>query len=231
MYLNNLPTWDKLMKKMVWQQLGEINNKRILDFGSGLGTTADYLAENNNVVAIEPNIDSINQRSQINTYKQYQGSTEILKTFENESFDIIICHNVFEYAKDRIDILNEFNRVLKDDGFISIVKHNRYGRVMQMVVLLNNFNHASELLEGKDGQTEKTDTISYYEDSDIEKWCSYLKITNTLGMRTFYDLQQKQNIQKDEKWQENMLEMEHQVSAIKAFQDIAFFHHLIIKRK
>lgn len=45
MNLYDLQPWEALMKKIVWLQLGEICGKRILDFGSGLGITADYLAE------------------------------------------------------------------------------------------------------------------------------------------------------------------------------------------
>lgn len=65
-----------------------------------------------------------------------------MRKFDDETFDMIICHNVLEYAKDREDIVKEFTRILKKNGKISIVKHNRAGRVMQMVVLLNDFEHA-----------------------------------------------------------------------------------------
>lgn len=52
--INELPAWERLFKRIVWKQLGEIRGKHILDFGSGEGITANYLAENNNVIAIEP---------------------------------------------------------------------------------------------------------------------------------------------------------------------------------
>ncbi|MEY8432800.1 class I SAM-dependent methyltransferase [Lachnospiraceae bacterium 48-42] len=42
------------MKRIVWKQLGDIRDKKILDFGSGIGVTANYLAEHNEVTAIEP---------------------------------------------------------------------------------------------------------------------------------------------------------------------------------
>ena len=52
--LNQLPTWEKLAKEIIWQQIGEIKGKTILDFGSGTGITADYFAADNQVTAIEP---------------------------------------------------------------------------------------------------------------------------------------------------------------------------------
>lgn len=92
-----------------------------------------------------------------------------MRKFENETFDIIICHNVLEYAEDRANIVKEFARILKPNGKISIVKHNGAGRVMQIVVLLNDFEHAHSLLDGNDGMASKYGAIRYYEDVDIEK--------------------------------------------------------------
>lgn len=47
------------MKRIAWRQLGDIHDKKILDFGSGIGMTANYLAENNDVTAIELDIGKI----------------------------------------------------------------------------------------------------------------------------------------------------------------------------
>lgn len=228
--LAGMPPWDALMKRMVWKQLGEINNKNILDFGSGTGITANYLAKNNSVIAIEPLIDAVAGRLKDNPYEQFLGSTNKLRTLPSESFDIIICHNVLEYALDREDILAEFARLLKPDGYISLVKHNCPGRVMQMVVLLNNFDQANRLLDGGTGASAQYGAIHYYEDSDIEKWCPDLKITKTLGMRTFWDLQQNQEHHNDEEWQNQILQIEHRVEDMEQYKQIAFFHHLTIKK-
>lgn len=222
--------WEALMKRIVWLQLGDIKNKKILDFGSGLGVTANYLAENNEVIAIEPSKESVNERCTVHEYQQIVGSTEKLRDFADETFDVIICHNVLEYAPDRENIVKEFGRLLRPDGMISIVKHNRPGRVMQMVVLLNDFDSAHSLLDGNDGMTSKYGAIHYYEDADVEKWCSDLKIKKTLGIRTFWDMQQNQEIHKDAAWQDKMVKIEMRVSDMEDYKDIAFFHHLLIEK-
>ena len=229
--VTDLQPWECLMKKMVWKQLGDIRGKKILDFGSGIGVTANYLAKHNEVMAIEPDEESVKTRWTDNKYIQIIGSTKELKDFEDETFDMIICHNVLEYAEDREDIVKEFERVLKHDGKISLVKHNRAGRVMQMVVLLNDFEHAHNLLDGNDGMTSMFGAIRYYEDSDIEKWCPELMITKTLGMRTFWDMQQNQENHKDEQWQDKMIDIEMRVSDVEEYKAIAFFHHLIIEKR
>ena len=55
--MTDLQPWECLMKRIVWKQLGDIRDKKILDFGSGIGVTANYLAEHNDVTAIEPDED------------------------------------------------------------------------------------------------------------------------------------------------------------------------------
>lgn len=230
MELKDLQPWELLMKRIVWIQLGDVKGKKILDFGSGIGVTADYLAKNNMVTAIEPSEESVMERWQNNEYRQIVGSTEQLRKIDDETFDLIICHNVLEYASDKEDIINEFARVLKTEGELSIVKHNRSGRVMQMVVLLNDFEHAHSLLDGNDGMASKYGSICYYDDSDIENWCGELKITKTLGMRTFWDLQQNQDIHKDAEWQDKMIEIEMRVSDMKGYKDVASFHHLTLEK-
>lgn len=192
--------------------------------------TANYLAEQNDVTAIEPCEESVAIRWADNRYTQITGSTDELRKFADETFDMIICHNVLEYAADRADIVKEFARILKSDGKISIVKHNRAGRVMQMVVLLNDFEHAHSLLDGNDGMASRYGAIRYYEDLDIEKWCPELTITKTLGMRTFWDMQQNQEIHRDAYWQDKMVEIEMRVSDMDGYRDIAFFHHLLIEK-
>lgn len=99
--MRELPTWELLAKKMIWQQLGKIENKRILDFGSGEGITASYYAKNNEVIAVEPSKEAVENRDRENEYVQLLGSVEKLKKMEDKSFDIILCHNVLEYAEDR----------------------------------------------------------------------------------------------------------------------------------
>ena len=231
MDMERLHPWEAMMKQMVWHQLGEIRNKKVLDFGSGYGVTACWYARCNTVTAIEPSSQAVNERWRTFPYTQLLGSTEELRKLPDESYDVILCHNVLEYAEDREDIVREFARLLKPDGLISIVKHNRAGRVMQMTVLLNAFDKANELLDGSDGIASQYGSIRYYEDGDVEKWSDQLKIVKTLGMRTFWDLQQNQEIHKEPEWQKQMLAMENRISDIDEYKAVAFFHHLFIRKK
>jgi len=229
--ISKLPPWEQLLKSVLWTQLGDIRGKRILDFGSGIGVTADRYARENDVVAVEPSEDSAARRWQNDRYRQIIGSTQALRQFEKESFDVIFCHNVLEYAENREEIVREFHRLLKPEGFLSVVKHNRPGRVMQMVVLLNDFEKGNALLDGMDGAASQYGTIRYYEDGDVTRWCDGFSLEKTSGIRTFWDLQQNQECHKDPAWQEKMVAMELRVAQLEPYRSMAFFHHLIFKRR
>ncbi|WP_341534921.1 class I SAM-dependent methyltransferase [Clostridium pascui] len=82
-----------------------MHNKRVLDFGSGNGITADHFAIDNEVIAIEPDEKTLQDRFTENEYTQIKGDINAVKNFEDESFDVILCHNVFEYASEREKII------------------------------------------------------------------------------------------------------------------------------
>ncbi len=229
--LTELPAWERLFKKIVWQQLGEIEGKKILDFGSGEGITANHLAKKNEVMAIEPSKEMLQNAWTDFEYTQIIGDVNALTDLEAETFDVIICHNVLEYIDEKAAVIKELARVLKKGGILSVAKHNRAGRVLQMAVLLDDFEKAHALLDGENSTASKFGAIKYYEDEDITNWAPNLTVSDLFGIRTFWDLQQNQEKHSDEKWQEEMIRLEQRVSQIPQYRDIAFFHHLILIKK
>ncbi len=228
--ITKLPAWERLFKRIVWSQIGDLKGLSILDFGSGEGITADHYAENNYVTAIEPSEEMIFSAWKDHEYKQIVGDVSALSRYDDHTFDFIICHNVLEYVEDKQYIVNELARVLKPNGRLSVVKHNRAGRVMQMAVLLDDFEKANALLDGKNSTASKFGSIRYYEDNDIAGWDTRLKLVESYGIRTFWDLQQKQEKHDQEDWQEQMMRLEIRVSQMDDYRRIAFFHHLVFTK-
>lgn len=226
-----LSVWETLMKRMTWEQIGPVSGKKILDFGSGNGATASCFARCNEVTAVEPCEDMLRDRWQEHPYTQLTGSTEQLRKMPDASFDVILCHNVLEYAADREEIVREFARLMKPDGLLSLVKHNRAGRVMQMAVLLNAFEKAHALLDGGNSSAAQFGVIRYFDDEAVETWSDELRITRVFGIRTFWDLQQNQQVQQNADWQEQMLALEKRVSTLDEYRAVAFFHHLLIQKR
>ena len=93
-----------------------------------------------------------------------------------------------------------------------------------------SFEKANALLDGKNSTASKFGEIRNYEDSDIVTWEPQLTISNVFEIRTFWDLQQNQQKHGEEERQEKMLQLEMRVSQIPEYRDIAFFHHLLLKK-
>ena len=222
--------WGKIFYKLAWHHM-EFEGKRVLDFGSGVGLTANHLAKKNEVVAVEPSEEMLKYRVCENEYEQLSGSVESLRTMPARSFDVIICHNVLEYIEDREAIFAEFERLLKDDGVISLIKHNKAGKIMQKVVFEYNIEETLKLLEDENVASANFGTINEYEDSDLERFSDgKLVINQVYGLRMFYALQRNE-LKTGEEWLENMYAVECRAEQIPEFRDIAFFHHIIMKRR
>ncbi|RDY26546.1 class I SAM-dependent methyltransferase [Romboutsia weinsteinii] len=230
-YLDNTKKpWGILFYKMVWEQLSLVKGMKVLDFGSGFGITANYLAKTNDVTAIEPNIDMLEIREKENNYTQILGGIERLKEIEGEIFDVVVCHNVLEYADEREDIIKEISRILKDKGKLSIVKHNHVGRIMQKVVFENNIDEALMLLDGGDIEVMSFGKVNYYHNDEILKWSRYFNLEKVYGVRTFWALQQDNEIKTELSWQEKMFEVEMRVCEIEEYKNISFFNHVILTK-
>ena len=67
--------WGKIQYEITFAQLVHLKNKKILDFGSGLGLVSQFLGENNEVVAIEPEKEMLFAYSN-HTYEKILGSLE-----------------------------------------------------------------------------------------------------------------------------------------------------------
>ncbi|MDO4459838.1 MAG: methyltransferase domain-containing protein [Clostridia bacterium] len=229
--ITELPNWERLFRRILFEQMGDIKGRTILDFGSGEGVTANHFARFNEVTAVEPDENMLRNAWRDFPYTQLVGDVNSIKSLKSESFDYIIIHNVLEYIDNRAEVLKELTRLLKIGGKPSVVKHNRNGRIMQMAILLDDFDRANRLLDGENSHAEKFGPIRYYETEDILKACPTLEIEDFYGIRTFFDLQQNQEKHSDENWQNKMAELEMRVSKTDAFRNIAFFHHIILTKK
>ena len=110
--------WGRMFYDLLFSQLNipHTPKLKILDFGSGLGVTADYFAEWHEVTAVEPDEEMINNACNQNKYEQIHGSIEKLTVFADRSVDLIFCHNVLEYIENKEPIVAELLRILKPGG-------------------------------------------------------------------------------------------------------------------
>ena len=221
--------WGRLFYRLVWHNLG-FKDKKILDFGSGFGVTSNHLAKFNVVTAVEPNRELLEHRICDNHYEQIIGSIDKLKEMADNSFDIILCHNVLEYIENRADLIAEFHRLLKNDGILSIVKHNKNGKIMHKAVFENNIDEAMSLLNGENAMSQNFGTIEEYEIEDLQDYMAERFVLDKVyGIRTFYGIQPN-SFKSAPDWEERMFLLECAVENNPAYTSVAFFLHLLLKR-
>ena len=222
--------WGKIQYEITFAQLAHLKNKKILDFGSGLGLVSKFLAENNEIIAIEPEKEMLFAYSN-HTYEKILGSIEQVEKFESESFDIVLCHNVLEYIEEnnREKYLSEFKRVLKRDGKLSIIKHNQVGKIMQAVVFSNDVDQALDLLKGNEFKSVSFNSGTTYTIDEL-LGISKMKLEKYQAIRTFYSLQMNEVKTKD-KWLEKMTEVELAVCDLLPYKDISFLQHVWLMKE
>lgn len=222
--------WGQLFYKLVWRDLQDICRKKVLDFGSGFGITADFLAAENDVTAIEPNREMLKYSYHKNEYIQIIGGIEKLREIPSGTYDAVICHNVLEYVENRRELIKELCRILKIGGVLSVVKHSRAGKIMQKSVFECDADGALALINGDRALSVNFGTVDEYYSSELEKYSDGLLVMEkTYGLRMFYALQPNE-VKNSDDWIEKMYNLECAASEIEEFRNIAFFHHVILKR-
>lgn len=227
--------YGKMFYDMIFRQLdlSERIPLKILDFGAGFCVTAKHYSKYHTVTAIEPNREMIDLSIQDNRFELIHGGLEVLGRYEDNSFDVVICHNVLEYVPDKESILQELVRVLKQGGTLSIVKHNLLGRVMSYAVFFDNPKDALNLLSDGDRKSNMFGKRDTYEDEYLmELGNKYgLVLENRYGIRTFFSLSQNDEIKFTQEWYYDMLELEMKACNLESFKSVSFFHHLIFQKK
>lgn len=222
--------WGRIFYAQIYRQLAlaESPKLKILDFGSGFGKTADYYAKWHEVTAIELNPEMTELRYHENDYMQISGDFKVLRNY-NDQFDLVICHNVIEYAANQEEIFAELSRILKPGGKLSIVKHNTYGRAMSAAVFEENPQKALDLIfENKDvGNTFGNRRL--YANSEAVEWADKngLILSDVFGIRTFIALIQNNEIKFNTEWYDKMIELEDMAGRIDEYKAVAFFNHLL----
>ncbi|MGT2949771.1 SAM-dependent methyltransferase [Streptococcus cuniculi] len=223
--------WGKIYYQILFELLKDVRGKKVLDFGSGFGYVAQFLVRHNQVLAIEPNAEMIEERvlDLDSPYEQKQGSLELLEALPPASFDVIVCHNVLEYVDEPALYIRAFHRMLKEDGQLSLVKHNEVGRIMQTAVFECDIPKTMRLLAGERYQSHSMGQARFYEIDEVISADDFL-LEHYQGLRVFYGLQPN-SVKMDPNWLEDMTQLELAVANQSPYRDMAAFQHLWLRKK
>ncbi|MDR0288107.1 MAG: methyltransferase domain-containing protein [Clostridiales bacterium] len=227
--------WGRMFYDLICLQLDIPASPKLkmLDFGSGIGMISNHYAASHDVTAVELRPEMVENRHREYQYTQILGGAEKLPDFDDNTFDIVFCHNVMEYIEEKEPVFAELLRVLKPGGRLSLIKHNRAGRVFHSAVFWNDPGKALELLNNDSNDRSNYFGTQYiYSNENVREWGKKYggEIKNIFGMRTFYALGQDNSVKYNDEWYQNMLDLENKAAYIDEYKNVAFFNHLIIEK-
>lgn len=159
------------------------------------------------------------------------GGIDSLQDIDDNTFDVVICHNVLEYVDDMGEVLKELVRVLKSGGIISIVKHNEFGKAFAYAVLNDNPAVALDVLNKCTEDSAFGNRNVYSNEYLADYFADDAELKEVYGIRTFFGLSSNNEIKFSEEWYRDMLELEIKAGVIDEYKKVAFFNHLIFRKK
>jgi len=115
-------------------------NKNVLEVGCGTGQISNYfsIGTNNNVVGLDPTIESLNLASDFAKKNDIQNvkfvNADIFDDVLKDSFfDFIWCSGVLHHTKDPYSAFQIITKSLKDEGYILIGLYNKIGRIRTII--------------------------------------------------------------------------------------------------
>ena len=101
---------------------------KILDIGSGEGSTSELLSKNNFVVSLEPKPERIKKISGSDSLSSLIADSLNLP-IKSDSFDLIILQDVIEHLSINKKLINDLASLLKKNGIIYLSTPNKFSLI------------------------------------------------------------------------------------------------------
>ncbi|MFP7494361.1 class I SAM-dependent methyltransferase [Terribacillus saccharophilus] len=113
---------ELLEQPEIKRMLPDMNDKRVLDIGCGMGSLAYYCAENGaaSVTAIDPSRNMLQEAKKRNAHAaiEYIQTTLEDAVFARENYDIVVSLLVMHYVADYEAVIRSIHSALKEDGIL-----------------------------------------------------------------------------------------------------------------
>ena len=179
-YAKFRPTYPETVYKNI-QELGTSEKfEKTADIGCGAGHSIDGLKKiSNDIVGVEPG-DGLRMEA-IQKYPEFEfvKGTGENTNLEDQSVNLITVATAF-YWMDRVEAIEEFNRILKDDGALALYRY-RFPRIasnkeVDDIVQKHCMDHWDQYRDER--LVREDDSSILLEDSGFFKEISELKVEN-----------------------------------------------------
>lgn len=186
-YVNNLAIQNDMGNRFFYQMIDfSIQNKTILDIGSGNGNDCNYYQKAGaNVFGVEPSKDFLaTARNRFPRCTFVEGVGEDLP-FEDKKFDVVFSNYAIQTSFEVPKIMREAGRALKPDGlFIFLTKHPLRQWLEQNISGKNYFKQnetISRIFDGKITLSEPSHSFGEYFNK------GFFDLFEMLDFREWYD--------------------------------------------
>ena len=109
--------------KIINKQIHDVNSKNVLELGAGNGSNSAYLARINkdiNFQGVDLSKGVLFRNKSIQNYNQEVGDFHDLSCYIDESFDVIFVIEALCHSSNKLRVLNEVYKKLKQGGLFII---------------------------------------------------------------------------------------------------------------
>lgn len=127
-----IEVYNEYFEQRLWRYIPNLRDKDVLDFGCGLGRNLVYYTGKVNLIdgvdIAEHNLELIREwlrvkNYNVDDYKLYKNDGVSLNGIPSNSYDVVmstICLQHISVHSIRYNLLSEFYRVLRDNGYITL---------------------------------------------------------------------------------------------------------------
>ena len=215
----------------------------ILDAGGGNGLDSLALARMNHHVHIADHSEKMLNEAKANAAlagvsgRIYTHAIDILgisREFDNNSFDVVLCHNVIQFMDDLEPLLEALYKVIRPGGFLSLITLNQYAQ------LYHSSYQEEDLDAAYRGITDSLQNNSIfdvdmhaYRADDLIQWFELQGYTlqKHYGIGCLYAYWMNQDVSDDNPQSEKLKALEIELIDRDPYKQIAQYFQLIVKKR
>ncbi|MFI5498066.1 class I SAM-dependent methyltransferase [Nocardia asteroides] len=212
---------------------------RVLDVGGGNGLDALGLAVKGHHVTIadisEPALRAARALASEHDVAdriltRQVAADALVDAFGAGTFDVVLCHNVIQYASDPVALLRDSRVAVSRSGIVSVIAPNADADPLITAVRSHDLDLAFDQLGGSTRHTATYDTSvrACYADRTEEGMAGTgLKVVAHYGIRSVCDLIVDDELKADPRFYDRLEQLETAMATRPAYRATARFFHLV----